>query len=203
MDDEIRVIPFESSYQEAVATLFRAGLVNSYRHKSNTVRACQENFVNLKLSIEGDMHDIAASFMSYAVDSCHHFWIALDASNNVVGHVGLVPSTYPIDEDRVYEENRGLTPDTVGELVRMSVHTAFRGRGLGKKLVNALERFAVKKGLRRIVLSTLAEMEPAVALYKKCGYRHIMETSVDTKKFLGPGEWEDPITIVHFVKDFL
>lgn len=196
----VRILPFEPCYQNAVVELFAAGLTTSYADKSETIQACQKKFVSTKISPGGDMADIAASFMADGDDSCRHFWVAVDSSNTVVGHVGLVPSTYAASESNIYAESRGIDSSTVGELVRMSVHKDVRGKGVGQMLCKTLEAHAVAKGMRRVALSTLAEMDLAIALYQKCGYQPAMETAIDTSGWLGPGNWE-PLIVAHFIKD--
>ena len=199
--EDIQVIPFEARHQREVQELFKAGLTTSYKHKSKTIQMCQQWFVNSKLSPEGgDMADIATTFKSDGENSCRHFWVAVDASDRVVGHVGLIPSTYSADTPSIYDESKSITPQTVGELVRMSVHKDTRGKGVGRKLCAALEAYAAGKGMKRVVLSTLSEMDMAVGLYRKCGYTLILETPLDVRSSLGEGDWDD-LTIAHFAKD--
>lgn len=199
--DDIRVIPFEARHQPEVQDLFRAGLTGSYLHKSKTIQMCQQWFVNNKLSPEGgDMADIASSFMSDGDNSCRYFWVAVDGSDRVVGHVGLVPSTYGTDTPGIYDDSQGITLETVGELVRMSVHKDTRGKGVGRKLCDALEAHAALNGMKRVVLSTLTEMDMAVGLYRKCGYTLCLETPLDVRSSIGEGDWDD-LTIAHFSKD--
>ena len=201
MAEGIKVVPFEAHYQSAVTELFTSGLTTSYQHRSATVQACQKKFTRVKLSAQGDMRDIYSSFMSSG-DECRYFWVAIDDLNRVVGHVGVVPSTYSTDETRLYDPAKGITPDTVAELVRMSVHKDMRGKGIGKELCRVLEEYSKSKGIKRVVLSTLCEMDLAVTLYRKCGYNLVMETPIDTAEWLGPGDW-DPLFVAHFSKDLV
>jgi GNAT superfamily N-acetyltransferase len=61
----------------------------------------------------------------------------------------------------------------VGELKRMYVHPEQRGRGLGRRLLAALEAEARALGLRRIVLETGVRQAAALALYEAAGYLRI------------------------------
>jgi GNAT superfamily N-acetyltransferase len=67
---------------------------------------------------------------------------------------------------------RLLDPDT-GELKRMFVAPVARGRGLGRRLVNALEAEARALGARRLVLETGIRQAAAIALYRNCGFEPI------------------------------
>jgi putative acetyltransferase len=60
-----------------------------------------------------------------------------------------------------------------GELKRMYVAPDLRGRGLGRRLVAALEAEARALGVRRLVLETGIRQEAAIALYRNTGFRPI------------------------------
>ncbi|WP_146819599.1 GNAT family N-acetyltransferase [Actinotalea fermentans] len=83
-----------------------------------------------------------------------------------------------------------------GEIKRMYVRPAFRGRGLSGLVLARLEELAVAAGLRRLVLETGLLQVPAVRLYRSAGYRRIPTygpyvvdpMSVCYAKWLVPGE---------------
>lgn len=62
-----------------------------------------------------------------------------------------------------------LTPE-YGEVKRMYVRPAGRGRGLANKLLDLLESEAVKRGCTRFALETGPDNPEALALYAKRGY---------------------------------
>ena len=109
----------------------------------------------------------------------------------IVGHVGV-----PLDlselapPDGVYLVGRASTegdPDGevvagggvrtigagVGEIKRMYVVPAWRGRGAGAQLLAALEAAALDLGLPTVRLDTGARQAGARHLYEKSGYRSI------------------------------
>jgi GNAT superfamily N-acetyltransferase len=194
--DGIRIIPFESRFQEQSAQLFIDGL-SSYIDASSTVKACQQWFISTKLSEKGDMSEIYKSYMM-SDDTCRHFWVAVDNEDRVLGQVGVIPSTYPNNDQLVYDRN-DLNNTNVCELVRMSVHKDCRGKGLGAALCRTLEKFANDRGMAAIVLSTLSVMNLAIKLYSNCGYTLIKEEIVPVDKILGEGDWE-PVSASHFRK---
>jgi DNA-binding MarR family transcriptional regulator/GNAT superfamily N-acetyltransferase len=61
----------------------------------------------------------------------------------------------------------------VGEIKRMWVHPAWRGAGLGSRLLRHLEEVAVELGHRLVRLDTNTTLVEAVAMYERAGYRHI------------------------------
>jgi len=56
------------------------------------------------------------------------------------------------------------------EIKRMWVAPAWRGSGMGRRMLAALERLAVERGCRRIVLDTNSALDEAIALYRSSGY---------------------------------
>ncbi len=67
----------------------------------------------------------------------------------------------------------GLRPfsDTVGELKRLYVVPAFRGRGIARSLVSTAMAAGRSIGYQALVLDTLSSMRPAIALYESFGFQ--------------------------------
>jgi GNAT superfamily N-acetyltransferase len=63
--------------------------------------------------------------------------------------------------------------DRVCEVKRMFVVPDARGRGHGRRVLDALERAAADLGYRRARLDTAQSMTTAMALYRSAGYRSI------------------------------
>jgi GNAT superfamily N-acetyltransferase len=66
----------------------------------------------------------------------------------------------------------------LGELKRMYVAPAHRGRGLSRLLLVALESAARAAGLHRLRLETGYAQPEAISLYESCGYRPIEKFGV-------------------------
>lgn len=67
----------------------------------------------------------------------------------------------------------GRLNNTICEMRTFFVRPAFRGMGVGKKLVEALLDEALKVGYRYMRLDTLAFMENALRLYRSVGFYDI------------------------------
>ena len=67
---------------------------------------------------------------------------------------------------------RTLTPG-IGEIKCLFVRPRFRGHGLGRRLLTAVEEAARERGHAHLRLDTMAELVEARSLYADAGYRDI------------------------------
>ena len=206
LSNDIDIIPFQKRFQEEVVKLFREGLSPKTYDIGSTVARSQKLFVSSKLSKEsgGDMYNIWNSYMEKDPSTTsnrhfNHFWVAYDKTKQiVVGHVGLILSTYRTENSFIYHSPE-LNPSNVCELVRMGVHPEYRGRSIAKRLCETIEKYAYENGMKQIVLSTLERMQLARKMYEKYGFRLADTTKIAMEDYLGPGDWEQ-LNVVHYVK---
>ena len=150
----------------------------------------------------GDMFNIWESFMrqnELNTHTCEHFWVAIDKSKQVVvGHIGVIMSTYG-EKDKFIYHTKDINPSNVCELVRMGVREDYRGKHIGRRLFDTLEEFAIKKGMKQIVLSTLDKRELACRFYEGVGFKMVYKTMLNLEGVLGSGDWE-VLYVVHYIK---
>uniref|UniRef100_A0A672JMA3 Si:ch211-81n22.1 n=1 Tax=Salarias fasciatus TaxID=181472 RepID=A0A672JMA3_SALFA len=112
-----------------------------------------DGYVRLKLN--SDMADIVGSFLSRP-DDC--FWVAeVEGKGQVVGMVAVVA--------------KQSGKERYGELFRMIIAPEFRRAGLGSRLTETVLAFSKERGFSKVLLETSSTQQPAVALYKKLGFR--------------------------------
>jgi GNAT superfamily N-acetyltransferase len=63
--------------------------------------------------------------------------------------------------------------DSIAEIKRMWISPDARGRGLGRRLLIALESSAADLGCSRVRLDTNGVLDEAIGLYQSMGYREI------------------------------
>lgn len=83
--------------------------------------------------------------------------LARDAAGMPLGCVALRPWAQP----------------GTGEIKRLYVHPAARGQALGRRLAEAVVDCARRVGYTRLVLDTLASMQPALRVYDALGFRPV------------------------------
>lgn len=105
---------------------------------------------SLDTALNPDLDDIATSY-------AHGITMVAVGDGHIVGTGTIVPRA----------------PDTV-EIVRMSVDVAWRSRGVGRQVLEALVAGAVDADqageLRRVVLETTADWQRTVAFYERSGF---------------------------------
>ncbi len=98
---------------------------------------------------DADLNDVEASYAGRGGS----FQVVEDGVGRLVGTVGLMP----LDGRRA-------------ELRKMYLHASVRGRGLGRRLLEAMLAEASRLGYEEICLQTNSVLKEAVSLYRKYGF---------------------------------
>jgi putative acetyltransferase len=86
------------------------------------------------------------------------YWIAED-DGKIIGGCGIYPT-----------EN---LPEGCGELVKFYLNASYRGKGIGKQLMDISIESARKMGYRQLYLESLPELGRAIGLYERAGFKFI------------------------------
>ena len=90
--------------------------------------------------------------------------------------------------------------DDRAELRRMRVHPDLQRRGLGGRMLSALEQRATELGYRTLTLDTTVQQVPAIRLYTRSGYR---ETGGAVRKVQDTGVREEDRVVVGLSSSFI
>jgi putative acetyltransferase len=82
------------------------------------------------------------------------FYVLEEKDGAIIGSYGLYP----------------MPPDTC-ELRKMYLHRAYRGRGLGKRLLEHALAEARRLGFAKVTLETASVLQEAIRLYESCGFK--------------------------------
>ena len=105
-------------------------------------------------SLADDLADIPRHYLAQPGS---HFWVA-EVAGQVKGMVGV--------------QRRS---ESEGELRRMSVAGDARRQGIGGRLLATVETFCREQGYRRVSLSTVTQLQPAIAMYRRAGFQLVQE----------------------------
>jgi putative acetyltransferase len=121
---------------------------------------------------------IRSTFREFGLDrpGTAYFDTALD---DMVGNFQVPGSRYytGLLDDRVaggggIYPSPGLPEDTC-ELVKMYLSATARGHGLGRQLIEKCLAFAGEYGYRKVYLETFPELQKAMSIYEKYGFRYL------------------------------
>lgn len=164
----VHIRQYRLTDEAPVQDLFASGLIEFSGDVEHDVRKYVHN------SLKQDMGDILAHYLS---NPRSNFWVA-EFGSQLVGIVGIQPT------DKVDE----------AELRRMSVSSLVRRQGVGRRLLETTENFCREQGYRRIGLSTVDFLKPALAMYRSHGYTTVKEESHGD-------EAPSPIIVHYLVKE--
>ncbi len=96
------------------------------------------------------------------------YWVAEERAK-IIGGCGIFPTP-------------GL-PEGCAELVKLYLLPSWRGRGIGKMLMEKCFSSARELGYKQLYLESLPELKRAVSMYIKAGFRHISYSLGDSGHF--------------------
>ncbi len=114
-------------------------------------------------------YDITGLERYYILPSRNNFFIALDGEKVVA-----TAAVRAYDKNYDYFKDSYSKNDTAS-IWRLMVDKNYRRHGLARKLVNAIEEFALKEGYDKIYLHTHRYLEAALPFWKSLGYHITIE----------------------------
>jgi len=123
--------------------------------------------------------DVRWCFEQYFAELGERFEAGFDPALSISAHAHeLMPPTGLVLVARLREEPVGcgalkLHENAPGEIKRMWIAPRARGLGLGRRLLEALERHAREAGVAVLHLETNRTLIEAIQLYRDCGYQEV------------------------------
>lgn len=145
MLETITIRPIEKIDNQGIAKIIRDTLTEFKANKPGTV-----------------YYDSSTDFLFelFAETPNSQYFVAL-VNNELVGGAGIFPTPN--------------LPNGTCELVKMYLLPHVRGIGLGKKLIATAIEWAKANGYNKIYLETMPELNNAVKVYEKLGFRYLCE----------------------------
>jgi len=115
------------------------------------------------------------AFRLMVIEGMAERWGSLDESLNsdlddIQAHYGEDCVLVAVDGKQLIGTGILLLRAPEGEIVRMSVHHAYRRRGVATRLLAELVRRASEMGINRVVVETNAEWKDAQRVYEASGF---------------------------------
>lgn len=92
------------------------------------------------------------------IDNGGFLWL-VKAGEEIIGTAGIMKDT-----------------DTVFEIIKMFVSPSWRGKGISKLLIETCLAKAKEIGVEKLILFSNHQLETALKLYEKYGFRHVEVT---------------------------
>lgn len=127
-------------------------------------------FVEFKIDKPGTVYTDPTTDNLYDLfqhENAIYFIAELD--NKMVGGCGIFPT-------------KGL-PNGYAELVKFYIAKEYRGKGIGYELMQKSLDWATNTGYSHLYLESFPELEKAVSLYKKIGFKYIAHPLGDSGHF--------------------
>ena len=121
------------------------------------IRSCFHDF---KVATQGTVYEDPSTDQLYELFHAENSALFVaDAAGEICGCCGIFPTN-------------GL-PEHCAELVKFYIHRDFRGKGVGKRLMEESVQFAKSSGYQSIYLESLPEFSTAVSIYEKQGFAYL------------------------------
>jgi len=123
---------------------------------ANIIRRCLLEFNAAKPGTMFFDPTLESTFEYFLKEKCGYF--VAEMGGKIIGGGGYYPT-------------KGL-PEGIVELVRLYLTPKARGKGIGKFIIQHCESEAKAAGYKQMYLETTAELNVAIPLYEKLGYRY-------------------------------
>ena len=108
----------------------------------------------------------------YNLTESHDLLILNDPKGTIIDNGGVIFLARSGDEivgsAAIINEGHGIF-----ELAKMTVATAFQGKGISKLLLEKCLEAAKERNAKKLILFSNSQLQTAISLYKKYGFKHV------------------------------
>ena len=108
----------------------------------------------------------------YNLTESHDLLILNDPRGTIIDNGGVIFLAKSGDEivgsAAIINEDHGIF-----ELAKMTVATAFQGKGISKLLLEKCLEAAKERNAKKLILFSNSQLQTAISLYKKYGFKHV------------------------------
>lgn len=118
----------------------------------------ETNF-NTEYNLDWTYSEVGRSYFTRRIEEDKNIALVAEDNGEVVGYIVVTLYSQPF-----------LKENPIAELENMFVDESYRGKGIGKRLVEKAKRLAKEKGAKRFKVEAAAQNEKAIKFYKSCGF---------------------------------
>lgn len=112
---------------------------------------------------------------TYGLKESHDLLMMNDPEGTIINKGGFI---WLVKAGDTIVGSAGIMKEPGGlfELVKMTVDDAYKGKGIGKLLIETCIAKAKECGAKKLELFSNSQLEAAISLYKKYGFKHVEVT---------------------------
>jgi ribosomal protein S18 acetylase RimI-like enzyme len=127
--------------------------------KLNKALFDHETMFNSEYNLDWTYSPGANDYFKQTIEGEKGIALVAVVEDKVIGYIAL----------SIYSQSF-LKQNPIAELDNMFVNDAYRGKGVGKKLVEEAKRQAKGKGAKKLKVEAAVQNEKAINLYRSCGF---------------------------------
>ena len=122
----------------------------------------------------GFINELGYQIIKTAMGEFRHFSQRASLKDDFLLHINVSP--WQLNEPHFHERFTTIMKEnglTEGEITNVAVTRKMRKKGCGRELLLRMQQWADEHGIDRIILEVRSGNEPAIHLYRTCGFEKI------------------------------
>jgi ribosomal protein S18 acetylase RimI-like enzyme len=130
-----------------------------------------ETRFNDEYNLEWTYSEIGEKYFAHRLESTNTIAFVAEQNQETIGYILAFINTYPFRKN-----------NPIAEIENMFIKDEKRKQGVGSKLMQAVKKEALRRGVKRLKVEAVAQNTNAINFYKKCGFTEfdlILEMNVE------------------------